>query len=365
MNRGVKQQKREPAFTPGPRSYHEQIVSSMSSGVLCVDRSGTVVTVNPAAHRVLDIDFSQIYPGSHLENIPGMEMFFELLGELSVTLEPVSRREFVQQPPSGRRILGVTASLLEGPEEFNGAIFLFSDITLVRELERSAALNRQLAQIGELTAGVVHELRNPLSVITGMAELLSRGLNEEPKLKKRADAIQEEAFHLEKLISKFLSFAKPFDVQRSPCAPISLVARSTQLCDRLATERGVTIRRDCSDTLPPIFVDQSKMAQALSNLVRNAIEAMQQGGSVTLAATETNGAVIFRVSDTGPGIHLEEGEDLFSPFFSKKQDGTGLGLSIVHRIVLAHGGLVTFGNNEAGGAYFDVSIPTEEPASSV
>lgn len=354
------------SFVPtGPSTYHEQIVASMTSGVMCVDKSGTVVTVNPAARRILGLDLESLFPGSPLEKTRGLHTFAELLGELSMTLEPVSRREFEQQTPRGKRILGATCSLLEGPETFNGVIFVFSDITMVRELERAATLNRQLAQIGELTAGVVHELRNPLSVITGMAELLTRGLESDPKLHGRANTIVEEAVHLEKLISKFLSFAKPFDVERSPCAPISLVARATQLCDRLATERGVTMRRSCSDNLPPIFVDQSKMSQAISNLIRNAIEAMKGGGTVMVSVRPDDDAVSFTVSDTGPGIHLEEGEDLFSPFFSKKADGTGLGLSIVHRIVSAHGGTVRFENRDEGGAAFIVSVPTAEPASAV
>jgi signal transduction histidine kinase len=141
------------------------------------------------------------------------------------------------------------------------------------------------------------------------------------------------------------------------------VARSTQLCDRLAEAHSVHIRRDCRDDLPAIFVDQSKMAQAISNLIRNAIEAMRGGGAVMVSVRHEDDHVIFRVADTGPGIHLEEGEDLFSPFFSKKEDGTGLGLSIVHRIVTAHNGTITFGNGSRGGAWFDVAIPTEEPAS--
>src|SRR5690606_32244747 len=114
------------------------------------------------------------------------------------------RRELVLETPEGQKIVGVTASLLQGPAAFNGVIFLFIDLTEIRQLRRAAELNRQLAQLGELTAGVVHELRNPLSVISGMSELLMRKLGEGHEHQRKAKVIFEEAEELEKLITQFL-----------------------------------------------------------------------------------------------------------------------------------------------------------------
>lgn len=338
-------------------SVYEQIVAGLSSGVLAVDQEARILTANAAAESILNMPSGSFAPGVFLDQVPAAQQFVELFHELARGGNTIQRREIDLEFANGRRILGVTASALQGMKHFSGVSFLFSDLSEVRNLERRAEINRQLAQIGELTAGVVHELRNPMSVISGMAELILRRLEADHPQRKQADLIFQEAAHIEQLITQFLSFAKPFEARLVRCTAELVVERALQLAARAAADKGVVLAQEVSPGLPQFQADPPKLAQALGNLLRNAVEAVPTGGTVTLIAQVEETRIAFQVEDNGPGIHLNPGEDLLNPFFSKKEGGTGLGLNIVHRIVTAHGGTVTYGNRPAGGAWFCAALP--------
>lgn len=346
-----------------PAAVHAAVVESLTSGVVVVDAAGAIVTANRAAARQLALDPADLAPGSPLSGSVALDAFGQIHAEIAALPEPVSRRELTLEGPEGERVIGVTASVLQSDADFEGVIFLFVDLTAVRALERSAELNRQLAQIGELTAGVVHELRNPLSVISGMAELLLRRLGAGHPLERHAATICHEAAELEKLIRQFLLFARPFAIERTRCAPEEVVARAVVLCERMAQEKAIHIATVPLPEPPPLEVDQGRLAQALGNLVRNAIEVLPQGGAIQISTCDAGpGRIAFLVEDDGPGIDVGPNDDLLSPFFSKKEGGTGLGLSICHRIVSGHGGEIHYGNRPDGGAWFKIEIPVQAPA---
>jgi signal transduction histidine kinase len=344
-------------------SIHQQIVSSLSSGVLAVDATGEIITANRAAARHLNLTCDTLEPGTALSGIDGVSPLADILEEMREHPESVSRREVVLKTGDEPKVLGITASLLEGQAPFNGVIFLFIDLTELRRLERTAELNKQLAQIGELTAGVVHELRNPLGVISGMAELIMRKTAPEDGNHRKANTIHVEARQMEGLIRQFLEFAKPFSLTQRICDPVAISSRCVDLTATLARERKVAVERVEAPPLPKVLADDRKLEQALGNILRNAIEVSPPGGVVTFRTLIQGNQVCFRIDDVGPGIHLESGDDLFSAFFTKKEGGTGLGLSITHRIVSAHGGAIAYGNNKRGGAWFEVTLPTDLPES--
>jgi len=340
-----------------PATKHVDILQSLSSGVIALDSAGRVITANSAARGHLNLPPESLPDGVDFHSIEGAAQFQEIIEEVRHTGGAISRREVTIQTPQGRKVIGVSASPIQGEIGYNGVIFLFVDLTEVQALKRAAELNRQLAQIGELTAGVVHELRNPLSVISGMSELLIRKLGDGHEDLDKVKAIFEEANQLESLIAHFLSFARPYEVETVPCSAEEILNRAVFLCKRLASERGVELKVNAPSTAPVLYADEGKVALALSNIIRNAVEAVARGGKVWIALEASNADVVYRVEDNGPGIHLSEGEDLFRAFLTKKEGGTGLGLAIVHRMITAHGGRVTYGNRDAGGACFEVSLP--------
>ncbi|MCC6144679.1 MAG: PAS domain-containing protein [Candidatus Hydrogenedentes bacterium] len=339
-------------------ALYQQIIDSLTSGVLALDKDRCLVTANPAAAQHLGLPREDFLAGECIAGNPALTFLDDLVAEMIQTGEPVFRREIEWTFEGDKtKVIGVTASLLKGPEAFNGAIFLFADLTEVRALARVADLNKQLAHVGELTAGVVHELRNPLSVISGEAELLQRKVKEEPALLRHVKAIQQEVRGLDQLVNQFLVFARPFSLHKAAAFPEDIVKRGCLLCERQAGAQDVRLMPDAPDGLGQVHVDAGKLAQALSNLIANAVEVSPPGAEVRVQVQLEEEDLLLVVEDSGPGIQLAPGEDVFSPFFSRKEGGTGLGLSIVHRIADAHGGSVTHSNLQQGGARFELRVP--------
>lgn len=340
------------------QDLNEQIINSLSSGVIAVDRAGRIITGNPAAFEFLGVSPESLGTGAKLDDIPHAQPLADVLANIMRSGQAVSRHEITLSFPNGViKQIGLSASLHRGPSPFDGVIVLFTDMTERLRLERSAELNRQLAALGELTAGVVHELRNPVSVISGLAELLVRKLEPGDSRREAAQTILRETRELERSISQFLGFARPFELQIGNCAPTDIVDRTVQLCRRRAEHNNVRINSTTGADLPPIRADLYRFAQALSNIVNNAIDAEPNGGTVVLNAYDDTDALVFEVLDHGPGIRLRPGEDLFAPFFTTKEGGTGLGLTIAHRIITAHNGTVSYANRPQGGAGFTIRLP--------
>ncbi len=342
-------------------NVYEQIIASLSSGVIALDKHGAIISSNPAAGKHLGVAEDELASGVMLDSLEGIKPFLKVVNEAIEKHEGVSRCEITLPADEGApKVIGLTASLLQGPDEFNGLILLFIDMTQMRKLEHAAEVNRQLAQIGELTAGVVHELRNPLSVISGTAELLMRKLGPADERRAEAQVIFHEAAHLEKAIEQFLGFARPFELELVRCRPEAIAERANQLSPaRSRRKKNVRVSWEAEEGLPCITADRNKLAEALANIINNAIDAVPEEGCVRTFVYREGQAVIFEVTDNGPGIHIPPDKDLFRPFFTTKEGGTGLGLSIVQRIVTAHDGTVQYSNRDEGGARFEIRLPCE------
>lgn len=349
----------EAATGPTTR-FADQIIHGLTSGVIAVDEDGRIVTCNSAACEQLNISPEVLKEGEPFSAVAGLEPFRDIADQLRETGEPVSRREILIEQGVVRKEIGVSASLLDGPKTYNGVSFLFIDMTERRKLERAAEVNTRLASLGELAAGVVHELRNPLTIISGRAELLLRVVDEKDRVS--VNDILNEARQLEGSIAHFLGFARPITFEPEACTATEIAERTLKLCQRKAKRKSVTMDATGHEGLLQMHVDAARMSEALANILTNAIDAVDKGGRVDMNVSQDGAFTVFEILDDGPGIHLEPDEDLFSPFFTKKRDGTGLGLSIVHRTVISQGGSATYGNHGGGGARFEIRIPTAQGA---
>lgn len=345
---------------PVPGDYHAHVLDALASGVLALDLNGRVVAANEAACAHLGVESSMLAPGAAFTDIPRVDTMAPYFERVLATGESIERQELVVDAEDDeKKEIGLSAGPLLIDGAIQGVVFLFTDMTVRRKFERAAEINRQLAALGELTAGVVHELRNPISVISAMAEILMRKLGENDERYAAAETVFREAGSVEKAISQFLGFARPYDVHRVHCAPDEIVNRATQLCSRRADKHGVNLCCDVQENLPGMKADVGRAAQALANILNNGIDAAGHGGEVHLSVRREGAEIVFRISDTGPGIRTKTGEDIFKPFFTLKEGGTGLGLAIVHRIITAHDGSVSYQNRPEGGACFEVRLPIE------
>ena len=237
-----------------------------------------------------------------------------------------------------------------------------------RRLEQAQAEARRserLAALGQLTAGLAHEIRNPLGVIKGSAETLGRKLpSKDPVARELADYISSEVNRLNSLVSRFLSFAKPLELKRLPEEIPPIVDRAIEAAREHWPESNVEVERSYSAELPTVPVDAELAEQVFKNLVFNAYEAMdEQSGKLQVKISKEfsdgRNGVEVAITDTGPGVPGQLREQIFNPFFTTKSSGVGLGLSIVSKIVDDHGGWIRVEAGAGAGACFRVFLPAE------
>ncbi len=341
------------------------ILENMSSGVLVVDDNGLVVTMNAAAEQILEIDKAAVL-AKHIEKSLA-ERLPDLAHELALSLTSdrgKRRHEISTHTKSGHdRPLGISIShLRDGAGQRRGLIAVFQDLTEVQEMRERVRKADRLAAIGELSAGIAHELRNPLASISGSIEMLYQELELDGE-NRLMELIMRESDRLDRIISDFLEFARlrtprrfPSRVDRSLQETVTLLEKNTE------KSGGISVRIECADNLPVVYMDDEQMRQVFMNLAVNACEAMPDGGTLEIVVrpgeSETIG-VEFR--DNGRGIDPECIGRFFEPFFTTKEGGTGLGLAIANKIVVAHGGTIRFRNREQGGAVFTITLPVATP----
>ncbi len=237
------------------------------------------------------------------------------------------------------------------------------------QLERAQAEARRserLAALGQLSAGLAHEIRNPLGVIKGSAEMLTQKLEKSEELPRElAGYILSETNRLSVLVTQFLSFARPLHADLHPADVTALLDRVLKYVADHWKGQPVQVERKYEANVPAVPLDETLLEQALLNLVQNAFEAMDEhGGTLRVEARQalqsTRPGVELRLSDTGPGVPDALREEIFNPFVTTKKTGVGLGLSIVSKIIDGHHGSIRVENSPQGGACFTLFFPVEE-----
>jgi two-component system sensor histidine kinase HydH len=256
--------------------------------------------------------------------------------------------------------LDVTISLLQDDEgDETGHIILFRDMTEVQTLKKEIETSRRLASLGRLAAGIAHEIRNPLSSIKGFATYFRERYKDNQDDRNTAEIMIKETDRLNRVISQLLDFARPMVLERKRIPVQALVQHSLKMIETHASSRGVAVWSDLSPSLGEIEVDFDKMTQVLLNLYLNALEAMDQGGTLSVSCAKEAGKPGLKISvtDTGSGISKPDLEHVFDPYFTTKQTGTGLGLAIVHKIIEAHGGEVKVDSEAGQGTTVTLFLP--------
>ena len=338
----------------------DEIISSMTSGLLVVSQAGEVRTINPAGRRLLGLnetgDFGDLQ--QVLRYAPSLRGIIE---ECATTGRAIVRRAVPLTPGApGATHIGVTASPVrdDGGHTY-GAICLFTDLSEIVDLEEQLRLKDSLARLGELTAGIAHEFRNGLATIHGYSRLL----NPErlpAEFKPYVHGIRDEVDALGEVVTNFLNFARPTELALGPVDMRAIADRAADEIRQDVTSRGGSVR--VGGEFEAVEGDEVLLRQAFSNLCRNALEACAEArippeividGAVDIAQR----VLRIEVIDNGPGIDPTAGPRIFRPFFSTKAQGTGLGLALVQKIVVTHNGRVTAANSDAGGARFSVTLP--------
>ncbi len=333
------------------RSYAAEIVMRMPAGLILCDTKGNITVTNPGAAHILSI------PEDNLMGMTAQSIFPEQI------LSCESLRRGIEHPVTegtmdvNGRMLRINLSATPVPgegEEPGGFLILFQDISELESLRDKLARSERLAEIGELSSTVAHEIRNPLSSIRGLAQLLSGKIPEEQSA--MMEVILQEVDRLNRVVSGLLSYARQEDLHLKQWEIWNILQHITVLAKGDARLKNVELKVHVAPKELTWSMDRDMVIQALLNLVMNAIEASSTGQAVTLAAEKAEEGLVLRVVDEGAGVP-EDSEKLFSLFETTKESGTGLGLPLVRKVAQLHGGSATIHRITGGGSEARIIIP--------
>ncbi len=340
-------------------AFADEVVNHLPVGLIATDRSGRITFFNAAAERITGLN------KTHAKNkAPDTILPTGLCG----LQEPLNRGESITEQEmectfTGGRTVPISVSaarIINEIGDFVGQVLILRDLGEVRRLQNEVRRHEKLAALGGMAAGVAHEIRNPLSSIKGLASFFADQFEYGSDSQEAAVVMVQEVDRLNRVITELLDFARPTDLKRKSTDLASLVTRSLRLIRQEAANQNITINLQPEDDICPVRIDPDRMAQCLLNLYLNAIQAMENGGTLTVRISVDNDQYVhITVSDTGRGIHSGKLDKIFDPYFTTKKTGTGLGLAIVHKIVEAHQGQMKVKSTSGQGTSFTIMIPCQ------
>lgn len=341
------------------QQFQTEILDNMNSGFIITDPAGIVTVQNRAASQILGI------PEGAAVGRPVAEVLrVESGGECPVLTALRSGTDFTSyefRAITGKkrsRLLGLTTSrMTDGKGRVTGIIASFTDLTAMDEMRQEVRRQDRMAVVGELAAGLAHEIRNPVAIIRGAVEELGAKTGHDPLQTQLSSIALRESDHLNDIVSSFLDFARQPSMKREVLDVRGLIHEVRALLEREAGAAGVTIGVICPEEPCLVSADPSQLKQVFINLGKNAIEAMDGAGALRLKITNGPGPVEIRFDDTGPGIPPDQVARIFEPFYTTKRNGVGMGLAVCQRIITAHDGAIRPFSREGGGCSMVVSLP--------
>jgi two-component system sensor histidine kinase PilS (NtrC family) len=348
------------------QAFSQYVINSLTSGLATTDTDGRVLTFNRAAEAITGIMAANAVGRTATDVLQLPVDVARALGG-AADRSPVARVEFGFTRADGRPIeLGMSTAPLFTPRGETGVVFTFQDVTQIRKLEREARVQQRLAAVGEMAAGIAHEIRNPLASMSGSIQILRHELPLTDEQAQLMDIVMRESDRLNDTIGSFLAYARPqrnasalFDVRRAITDTATLLQNSSELSD------AHRIHVDVPGEEVPYHADEAQLRQVVWNLATNGLRAMPNGGTLRLSLGRRDGdrgELVIAVHDEGVGISPQELDGIFQPFRGGFGRGTGLGLSIVQRIVSDYGGEVQVTSDQGAGTTVAVKLPLEERA---
>jgi two-component system, sporulation sensor kinase E len=342
------------------QDYTQSILRSITSGVLTVGPDASVATVNPAAERILGTTEELIVARSLtrlFRDDGGLEADVRkvLEGRIPRTMREVTfvtkAGKVVHAQASVSRMRDVGGRKL-------GAVVTIEDVSDIHALTEQLIRADRLAAMGELTAGVAHEVRNPLGIIRASVQLMEDAECKRERVHEAAEVIKQEIDRLDRVIKTLLDFGRPAPPSMVPVSVEEVLEGVILLSRTFASRSAVEVVERYAKNIPEVRADPEQLKQVFVNLLSNAVQAMaDDGGELVVETGADEGFVFVRFADNGPGIPSEMIGKVFDPFVSTRDDGTGLGLTIVHRFVDDHDGHIEVSSEQGVGTTFTVWFP--------
>jgi len=343
------------------------ILDSLEDAVIVLNAKRQVVFCNQPAEALLgkwvDSAFAETSEPLQAPDHPLAPFVVELFED---GIERRNAPVKVPCPDGQARELAVSSYRIPGGDRAGGGVLALRDLDPVRAVQSLVTYSQKLAALGRLTSGVAHEVKNPLNAMRIHLELLKARLGgTNPAARDNLDVIAQEIQRLDRVVHGFLKFVRPEELNLAPVDVGALLAEVARLMTPEAARAGSRIALDVAPELPPVPGDVGLLQQACTNLVTNAIQAMPDGGAVTLGAGRgPDGAIEVRVSDEGVGIPAEDLDRIFRLYYTTKPQGSGIGLSMVYRIVQMHDGRIDVDSVVGRGTVMTMTLPVSSGRSS-
>ncbi|EQV91407.1 signal transduction histidine-protein kinase AtoS [Escherichia coli KOEGE 71 (186a)] len=339
------------------RTLNDLIIENAADGVIAIDRQGDVTTMNPAAEVITGYQRHELVGQPYSMLFDNTQFYSPVLDTLEHGTEHVALE--ISFPGRDRTIeLSVTTSRIHNTHgEMIGALVIFSDLTARKETQRRMAQAERLATLGELMAGVAHEVRNPLTAIRGYVQIL-RQQTSDPIHQEYLSVVLKEIDSINKVIQQLLDFSRPRHSQWQQVSLNALIEETLVLVQTAGVQARVDFISELDNELSPIIADRELLKQVLLNILINAVQAISARGKIRIRTWQyRDSQQAISIEDNGCGIDLSLQKKIFDPFFTTKASGTGLGLALSQRIINAHQGDIRVASLPGYGATFTLILP--------
>jgi two-component system, sporulation sensor kinase E len=341
----------------------EAVLDSMTDGVMVTDVEHNLVLQNRPVSRLLPIAPGENYEHPLWEVIADPEIA-EFVRHALTNQESVMDKEFALDIGATSRILNCSVLPLVRGGIIQGNFLLVQDVTERKGKEARLRRAESLASLTTLAAGVAHEIKNPLGSIGIHMQLIQKSLKQgesnEERLQEYIDVVNEEVERLNKIVVDFLFAVRPMDVELRDGDVNQVIRDLIGFVRYELEENGIQVEEDLEEELPAVELDEKYLKQALMNIVKNAMSAMPEGGTLRVSTINRREEVEIRVSDNGVGMSEDVLEKIFEPYFTTRDFGSGIGLTLVYKVVKEHRGEISVNSQEGRGTAFIISLPVPQ-----
>jgi PAS domain S-box-containing protein len=371
-------------------NYNDNILASMTSGLLTLDGDGRIETFNAMAETITGLRGVDIRGQAAVQVFAKNVQFWQVLETSRQHRTPLTapRLEFCRH--DGQRVpLALRTAMLQDREgQVGGLLAIFEDLSPMQMLEHRLRRADRLAALGQMAAGVAHEIKNPLASVRTFAQLVSRKHHDSSFVEKFDRIVPQELDRINFIVGELLSLARPAQLQCVPVSLPSLLQRVVEIYSERLQQQSIQLKTDWAAALPPLLGDDEQLYRCLTNIVLNAIEAMPMGGELSILCRPIPKALIdfttasnrgtasdahegspqaldlyatdveVVIKDTGMGMSADQVEHVFTPFWTTKPKGTGLGLALTHKIIEEHGGTIHLASAVGQGTTVTIHLPS-------
>jgi PAS domain S-box-containing protein len=351
------------------RENLDQVMSGLEDGLLLFNPAGRAVLVSPSVEKFLG-DRPQDLRGRRLSEIfPKGHPIRVALGIEGDKVDSIENAEITLEGLQGSQRIGVSAQVIREHGTPMGVLITLRDVESLERIGSQLQVSERLAALGRVTAGVAHEVKNPLNSMRLWLEVLKANMPVDPEPQQAVKMLDSEIDRLDRAVKTFLNFTKPLELRLEETDLRVLLEDIADAARPSITRAGVDLRLEVPTGFPHVLVDQQIIHQAVLNLIVNASEFTKPGGRITLALRRNGEFAVIAVSDTGAGIPLEDQKKIFQLFFTTRAGGTGIGLANTFRFVQLHNGRIEFDSEVGRGTTFRLELPLarslESPAGKV